>query len=103
MAAVAVMGLEMDANLNKVCGVTGTPFSRSAIPNPSDQTSSPFSTTAAETPGTLFAAMNFEIAFSRRVLFAAGSLLSCAKPAAEQTIRTIRRHPGTLRTRLLTP
>jgi len=62
--AVAVMGLEIDPSLKSVAEVAGTKFSRSAIPKLCDQTSSPSCTTATEIPGTLFAAMKLEAAFS---------------------------------------
>src|ERR1043166_5738244 len=64
MAPTAVIGLETEARRYRVCEVAGTEFSRSAMPKPPDQTYSPFFTTATETPGTLFAAMNFATAVS---------------------------------------
>jgi UDP-N-acetyl-2-amino-2-deoxyglucuronate dehydrogenase len=47
----------IDASLNRVCGVTGTEFSRSAIPKPFAHSYAPFSTTPMEAPGKLFFAM----------------------------------------------
>src|SRR5258708_26963976 len=62
--AVAVIGLEMDPSRKSVEDVAGAESSRSAIPNPADHTGSPSNTTAAPIPGTLFADMKLETAFS---------------------------------------
>src|SRR5580704_6707768 len=62
--AVAVMGLETEPRRNRVEDVAGTKFSRSAAPKPWDQTNAPSWTTAREIPGTLFAAMKIDVAFS---------------------------------------
>src|SRR6266480_6083090 len=62
--AVAVIGLEMDPSRNNVDGVTGAKSSRSAMPNPADQTGSPSRTAETAIPGTLFADMKLETAFS---------------------------------------
>src|SRR3954470_6838104 len=63
-AAIAVIGFETDARRKRVLEFTGTEFSRSAMPNPSDQTNWLFSTTATDIPGDLLDAMNFVTAFS---------------------------------------
>jgi hypothetical protein len=76
--AVAVMGLEIEPSRKSVEDVAGTKFSRSAIPKPADQTSSPSWTTETEIPGTLFAAMKLEAAFSICVRLSAERLLVCA-------------------------
>src|SRR5437868_1618186 len=73
MAAVAVIGFEIEPRRYSVCDVAGTEFSRSAMPKPADHTNSPFCTTAAEMPGTLLEAMNAEMALS---IFACFSLES---------------------------
>jgi hypothetical protein len=64
MAAVAVIDFEIDPMRYSVCDVAGTELSRSAMPNPSDHTNSPFCTTATENPGALLDSMNLETAFS---------------------------------------
>ena len=64
MAAVAVIGFEIEPRRYNVYDVAGTEFSRSAMPKPADQTNSPSCTTAAETPGVWLSAMNFEMALS---------------------------------------
>ena len=58
MAAVAVIGLEMDARRYRVLDVAGTEFSRSAIPNPAAHAYLPFSTTPTAAPGRSFVARN---------------------------------------------
>src|SRR5207248_11217106 len=64
MAAVAVIGFEIEPRRYSVCDVAGTEFSRSATPKPADHTNSPSCTTAAEMPGALLSAMNFERALA---------------------------------------
>src|SRR5713226_7374468 len=75
--AVAVIDLEMDPNRNSVDEVTGAKSSRSAVPNPADQASSPSRTTATPIPGTLFADMKLETALSIAARFSAEALLLC--------------------------
>lgn len=96
--AVAVMGLEIEPNRKSVKGVAGTKFSRSAIPKPEDQTSSPSWTTATEIPGTLFTAMKLEAAFSICARLLAERLLFCAwsgtEPREKTNRRAASRHPA---------
>src|SRR5215831_3449009 len=73
IAAVAVIGLEIEPRRYTVCDVAGTEFSRSDMPKPADQTNSPFCTTATDTPGTLLDAMNFEMAPSIFACFSSDS------------------------------
>src|SRR2546429_9966093 len=54
----------MDPSRKSVEEVAGAKSSRSAMPNPADQTGSPCRTTATPIPGTLFADMKLETAFS---------------------------------------
>src|SRR5271165_1209215 len=61
--AVAVMGLETEARRKRVAEVTGTKFSRSAMPKPADQEGWPLRTTATARPGVLVAAMKSEAAW----------------------------------------
>ncbi|MDP9162186.1 MAG: MEDS domain-containing protein [Acidobacteriota bacterium] len=55
---------EIGAAFKTAAAAAGTTFSISDRPNPSDQASSPFSTTATATPGMLFADMYFDRAAS---------------------------------------
>ena len=64
IAAVAVIGFEIEPRRYSVCDVAGTEFSRSAIPKPPDHTNSPSCSAATDMPGTLFAAMNVATALS---------------------------------------
>src|SRR5439155_16805285 len=64
--AVAEMGLEMEPKRKSVEEVAGEEFSRSAMPKPCDQRGSPSRTTAAESPGMLFADIKLATAFSMR-------------------------------------
>src|SRR5437879_3835182 len=73
MAAVAVIGFEIEPRRYSVSDVAGTEFSRSAMPKPADHTNSPSCTTAAEIPGALLAAMNLEMALSIFACFSAES------------------------------
>src|SRR5713226_3701226 len=79
--AVAVIRLEMDPSRKSVEEVTGAGFSKSAMPNPADQASSPSRTTATPIPGTLFADMKLETAFSICARFSAERLFCCAEAA----------------------
>src|SRR5260370_7860423 len=85
------MGLEMDPRRKSVEEVAGAKFSRSAMPNPADHTGSPSRTTATPIPGTLFADMKLETAFSISERFSAETLFCCAeaaeKPASKKTSR----------------
>src|SRR6266852_228813 len=82
--AVAVIDLEMDPNRNSVDEVTGAKSSRSAVPNPADQASSPSRTTATPIPGTLFADMKLETALSIAARFSTERLFCCAEAAEAQ-------------------
>src|SRR6476661_11288259 len=88
IAATAVSGFEIEASLYSVLDVAGTKFSRSAMPKPEDQTNCPFSTTATETPGMCFAAMNFETAASIWARFSGENFASSATAShATNTMR----------------
>ena len=97
-AAIAVIGFETEASSYSVCEVAGTAFSRSALPNPADHSSTPFSTTATETPGVLLAAINREIAASSCARFAGGIFAACANAAALENKKAIARITETLPT-----
>src|SRR5262249_14334855 len=87
MAATAVIGFETEARRNSVADVAGTLFSRSASPNPEDQTGSPSSTTATPTPGALLDVMKSEAALLIAALFSSESVFCCA-PAIAGTARS---------------
>src|SRR5271155_4661649 len=89
--AVAVIDLEIEPNRNSVEDVAGTKFSRSAMPKPEDQTSSPSCTTATEIPGMLFAPMKLEAAFSICARLSEERLLFCARTGAEPAKKAIRK------------
>src|SRR5882762_7173283 len=82
--AVAVIGLEMEPRRKSVEEVTGAEFSRSAMPNPVDQASSASRTTATPIPGTVFADMKLETAFSICARFSPERLFCCAEAATAQ-------------------
>jgi len=82
----SVMGLEIERSRNGVEDVAGTKFS--AIPKCWGQTSSPSRTTAREIPGTLFAAMKLNAAFSACARFSAERLLLCARNGEEPEKKT---------------
>src|SRR5580700_4612223 len=96
MAAVAVIGFEIDANRKSVRDVAGTEFSRSAIPNPADHSYLPSLTTATDAPGKPFAAMNFDTASSICLRWSgAGSCVAggkCDKVTGAKTSKTNTRH-----------
>src|SRR5262245_3305463 len=73
IAAVAVIGFEIEPRRYSVRDVAGTEFSRSAMPKPADQTNSPSCTTATEMPGALLDAMNVEMAASIFACFSSDS------------------------------
>src|SRR6266850_4668163 len=98
--AVAVIGLEMDPSRNNVDEVTGAKSSRSAVPNPADHTGSPSRTTAAPIPGTLFADIKLETAFSIAERFSAERLFRCAEATEAQERRKASRQATCVRTRL---
>src|SRR5467141_1696679 len=79
--AVAVIGLEIEPSRKSVEDVAGAESSRSAMPNPEDHAGSPSNTTAAPIPGTLFADMKLETAFSISERFPAKTLFCCAEAA----------------------
>src|SRR5229473_7905351 len=91
--AVAEMGLEMDPSRKRVEEVAGEGFSRSAMPKPWDQRGSPSRTTAAESPGMLFADMKLETAFSMAARFSGGRRFCCAeREEAQKRIEKDRRN-----------
>src|SRR5260370_27624935 len=89
--AVAVMGLEIDPSRKSVDDVAGAESSRSAMPNPADHTGSPSSTTAAPIPGTLFADMKLETAFSISRRFS-WERVFCWAETVTATARNVTRH-----------
>src|SRR5438045_6246148 len=61
-----------DLKRKSVEEVAGEEFSRSAMPKPCDQRGSPSRTTAAESPGMLFADIKLATAFSMAARFSRG-------------------------------
>src|SRR4029077_6597485 len=86
--ATAVIGLEIDPSRKRVEEVAGEEFSRSAMPNPADQTGSPSRTTAAPIPGTLLAEMKLETAFSIAARFSGARSFCCAEAPDAATSET---------------
>src|SRR5258705_7008 len=82
--AVAVRDLEMDPSRKSVEEVAGAKVSRSAMPNPADHAGSPSRTTATPIPGTLFADMKLETAFSISARFSVERLFCCEETAEAQ-------------------
>src|SRR5438045_539634 len=68
-----------DLKRKSVEEVAGEEFSRSAMPKPCDQRGSPSRTTAAESPGMLFADIKLATAFSMAARFSRGRLFCCAE------------------------
>src|SRR6266478_963404 len=95
--AVAVIGLEMEPRRKSVDEVAGEKFSRSAMPNPADQAGSPSRTTATPIPGTLFADMKLETAFSISARFSGGRPFCCAERPAVAARKIIRERKAGMR------
>src|ERR1051326_2250840 len=79
ITAVAVIGLEMDPRRISVSGVTGTMFSRSAMPYPAAQLRPFAALMATETPGIVLRDISVLMVCSISRIFSVASVVGCAK------------------------